>query len=896
MIRAANFRLQTKLIVIVLPLIALSLSVLGVITFSQIRGIAEKKNLSEMTTLLFQVGRNVQTYLETAHANVNLLAGNKQIERYLQHDSDADRYAILQPSLLKLLHSYQATYPEQYDIRIIKADGYEDTHARIGELPDIDAEARYHFFKILAASGDASYTELVRNPRNNTMAYLVGKSIRTRDPSSDPATAKPVLRGYVVATVDLAVLRKISDASTIGATGFVVFTDAKGNIQLPATNGSYPASLPQELFTRLSELTDTRGHEYGRLNNETVLAKALKIHKNLYVVGVLPKKEFDTIAKDLSFITIVTILIASLVTAGLLFIALRYLLIGPVRSLSNSCREFSQGNLSQPVVTLSNDEIGQLAGTFELMRNNLLRSHNELELRNTELLRAKEEADRANRAKSTFLANMSHEVRTPLTAIIGFSEALLDTQQSMSERINFINTINRSGKHLLSLINDILDVSKIEAEKLEIEAVPVGLFDIVEEINVLMVQLAEAKGLRFNNSYQFPLPQTFISDALRVKQIVINLCGNAIKFTHEGEIQLHIRYRKDIGALEFNVTDTGIGIGKAQLEKIFGAFNQADASTTREFGGTGLGLHLSQQLCHRLGGNISVVSTPGRGSKFSATVRAILPEDVLWLDAVPETPDPLATNSTGFGGIKLKGRVLLAEDNSDNRVLISMYLNRAGLNTEYAENGREAVTKAMAHPYDLILMDMQMPVMTGIDATTSLRSQDYRGRIVALTANATREDMEQCLNAGCDGFLTKPIQRNTFYATISTYLEPDLDVLPEQAPVRSRLLDDEPGLLDLIENYVEKLPDILREIRELYRNKDFVQLHNKLHDLKGSGGNYGFMELSDLAGKLQFEIKKQNQWDVEHLFSQLEVMCNRITLGLMVDTLPGKSAKFIPGK
>ncbi|MCC7204721.1 MAG: PAS domain S-box protein [Phycisphaeraceae bacterium] len=406
----------------------------------------------------------------------------------------------------------------------------------------------------------------------------------------------------------------------------------------------------------------------------------------------------------------------------------------------------------------------------------------ELATRSEQLEQARAAAVEASRVKSAFLANMSHEIRTPMTAILGYAELLLDSGLSESERVEHVHVIRRNGEHLLRILNDILDLSKIEAGRMVAEQVACSPAHVIDEVASLMRVRALSKGLAFNVEYVGPVPTRIESDPTRLRQILINLVGNAIKFTQAGGVRVVCRLVDDPGApqprLRFEVIDTGIGMSAQQISAIFTPFSQADSSTGRRFGGTGLGLAISRRLAQMLGGDIVVHSTPGHGSSFVVTVQTGP------LDGVTMMLHPTSIEGTGpregpadgraGAGTGLRGRVLLAEDGLDNQRLISFLLRKAGAEVEVAENGRLAYEAAIAahkagRPFDLILMDMQMPEMDGYTATMRLRDEGYRAPIVALTAHAMSGDREKCLEAGCDDFASKPVDRARLLSLAAQY-------------------------------------------------------------------------------------------------------------------------------
>lgn len=489
-------------------------------------------------------------------------------------------------------------------------------------------------------------------------------------------------------------------------------------------------------------------------------------------------------------------------------------------------------------------------------------------------------AEAANVAKSSFLANMSHEIRTPLTAIIGFSESLLDSSQSMGERVDSINTVIRSGKHLMQIINDILDLSKVEADKLEVEHLEISPFTLLSDVQALVSLAAEEKGLYFDVEYDFPMPEVIITDPVRLKQIIINICNNAVKFTTQGGVQVKVSYDENTNLLTIKTIDTGIGLSEEQISKLFNPFTQADTSTTRQYGGTGLGLHLSKQLAVKLGGDISIESTINIGSCFITTVDAGNCDENKLLSSMPEIKSVSAQPIIEGHDVNVSGKVLLAEDNTDNQRLVSMYLNKLGAEVVIANNGKEAVELTEKNDFDLILMDMQMPVMNGVEATKRLREMGYIKPIVALTANAMKEDVETCYSAGCDDFLQKPILQDKFKECIFKYLQSTGKAQDTNNPITSALLIDEPDMIDLVEKFVKKLPQYISRINESSDKKDWDELHKNIHELKGTSGNYGFEDLYRLMQSIEFELTKENYNGVQYEISKLDNMSQRIKAGL----------------
>ncbi|TMB12721.1 MAG: response regulator [Deltaproteobacteria bacterium] len=537
---------------------------------------------------------------------------------------------------------------------------------------------------------------------------------------------------------------------------------------------------------------------------------------------------------------------------------------GTLTFASRSPRETPFGPGDHDMVTLLAQWVGSILGRQRAQRA---------------LVAMKEAAEAANRAKSEFLANVSHEIRTPMTAILGYADLLSDPGLAPPEQTDYLDTIRRNGEHLLTVLNDILDLSQIEAGKLTLERVACSPMELVEQVASLMRVRALHKKLAFAVEYAGPIPSRIQVDPTRLRQILLNLVGNAIKFTEVGEVRLRVGLAAE--GLRFEVSDTGVGIAPEAQGRLFQPFTQVDASPTRRFGGTGLGLMISKRLVEMLGGTIAVESTPGRGSTFRVTIDPGPLAGVALLsgpaaDAAPQGA-PLAPSA-----VRLEGcRVLVAEDGVDNQRLISFYLRKAGAEVVVAENGEMACARvweaeAAGRPFAVVLMDMQMPVLDGYAATTALRARGYGRPIVALTAHAMEGDWEKCRGAGCDDFLSKPMRREALLETVARHAAGASRIEHEaEGPVVSALAAD-PDLRELVAEFVGTLGERVAVLTASFDGGDLARAAVLAHQLTGAAGGYGFSAISVAARRL--EQLARGTGDVEAIrtgLRKLTDLCHR---------------------
>lgn len=568
----------------------------------------------------------------------------------------------------------------------------------------------------------------------------------------------------------------------------------------------------------------------------------------------------------------------------------------------------------------------------------LLKAKGTAEAASRALMKAKAAAEKANLSKSQFLANMSHEIRTPLNGIIGFSELLAaDPNIDHDELTSYLGTIRTSGQHLLNLVNDILDLSKIESSKMSIENLIFSPHQVLAEVISISRVQALQKSITLEYEWTSDIPLVIESDAARLRQVLLNLVGNAIKFTEEGGVKVRARVeRADNGQanLCFDVEDSGIGIAQSNLTKIFQPFSQEDETVTRRFGGTGLGLTISKRIASLLSGKLDVSSEAGVGSTFHLSIAAGAYDNLELTDVAASESQAQDPHAMEENWDLSHCNILLVDDGETNRRLVRIILQRAGAKVDEAANGLIACELARSHNHNIVLLDMQMPVMDGYTAASQLRSEGYETPIIALTAHAMRSDREKCLAAGCSGYLTKPIARIDLLRTVveacpnfdsrsrrtsnsqaaplpakpsqdtsnpkarmqaAEAIEPRAEQglskpprtrgsmfstsVPLEEEYRCDLPTDDPEIREVIEEFVHALPARIEKMQAAVENEDLEELRQLAHWLKGAGGTVGYDCFTVPAAKLESLAKENRHTDEQiSLIHTLDEITSRLVV------------------
>jgi signal transduction histidine kinase/DNA-binding NarL/FixJ family response regulator len=573
------------------------------------------------------------------------------------------------------------------------------------------------------------------------------------------------------------------------------------------------------------------------------------------------------------------IVIFTIILGLYLVYVVRNVLHSPFQRIIDATQNVIENKMNTRLDIVSQDEFGHLSHFFNHMVEKMSDQQQCLTDSNKHLesvLQNKEMALKESRSKSLFLANMSHEIRTPITAILGYAENLYHNRiADDKEKHEALAIIYRNSKHLIDIINDILDLSKLDADKLQVETLPFSPVKVLKEVEQLMAIQAREKGLQLNIIFHYPMPEFIENDPTRFKQVLFNLIANAIRFTDEGKVTVDIQCQFQEQCLNVSVVDNGIGLSQEQINHLFQPYEQANNATARKYGGTGLGLMIAKQLVQLMGGNIRVNSTIGEGAEFAFAIKT---GDLSNADRITaEQSEALYTLERENEIPQLNGRILLVEDIADNQKLISLYLKQTGVEFDIANHGKEAISLVENNEYNLILMDMQMPVMDGLTATRQMRARGLTLPIIALTANVLKNERDTYLEAGCNSILTKPIIIDEFYNTLKQWLRSQHYAVLEQDKSTVSQRDD--PYKQLVNQFLQSLQAELKEIENAISENNWPDCRKVVHNIKGRGGSFGFPELTRDAAVLDQYLKDKQYQHFKIKFNEFRTYCESLVNG-----------------
>lgn len=873
-------KLSVRLLWYITPLVIIPMAIQGIFSLTNVTSSSEKQAEAIVTRYVEQQVNKSQNYTALYNSIIELLSASPDLNDYIiynfeQSDEPSKERTQLQSSLIDEFGNYVDSFSHILSIGVIDTQGQ-----MLSYYPKAVLETRdnYPFSDELSKIKNQQHLFFV--PENDgTSIYLSYRLFDTRFTLDSPKVL-----GYLIFHVDSQEIAK-SVANNYFSDTINFIMDKNGKIlfcNLKELNNKYISEFELQAVTKAANTGNFNQLSLQTLSQEKRMILAHNMSNELYFVTALNKESLYRAGQSITLYTALFILATAVFLPGIIFLVVRRMLLKPIESLADASHKVGDGNLDVQLPQDRNDELGMLFQDFNHMINQIRHYQNELlDYRehleekvatrtqaiakiNKKLEKAIVEAEQANHLKSRFLANMSHEIRTPLTAIMGFTDTIL-AQETNNKKAKYLNTVLRNSKHLLELINNILDLSKIEADKLEVETRPIELLPFIKDIESTIEPMATEKHLGFNLDIVYPIPSQLHSDETRLKQILLNICSNAVKFTEKGRVSLELRFSPATEKLVFTVIDSGIGMSQQEQERAFKPFEQADISTTRKFGGTGLGLCIAKNLAQILGGDILVESKLSEGSKFEIVIATNNQRHNVELIK----NDDYLTTKTAVDAIEhvqqFEATVLVAEDNLDNQDLIQLMLGQWGITPDFANNGAEAVELALTKDYDLILMDMQMPVMGGLEATEMLRNAAFDGPIIALTANVMKQDVDAYLDAGCDRALAKPIDKQELELTLQHFL-----ALEKTSQDNWEELFQGERFKQISDNYKSKLPQLLEQLAILSAQQDLNEMVAFAHSIKGSAGCFGFNHISDAAAELETCIRDHNEQGLDYHILKLE--------------------------
>lgn len=859
-------RLRETLVAYMLPLLVLPVVAFGYLAYQYSKQHMQQEAYFKAEQALFRQQTELANFLLLQQNRLAMLAQSPLLQ---QHILQGDNTTLI--PLEQQFNQYVISDRQNVALKLVNLNGEYETQLPIkAEVSGIPNRFRNEYFSSLQAMVDESGYFLARENESKDLQLFFAHKLYLGSVNESRR-----LWGYLVAVVRPELLSDIVNYKHTPNSVTLLISKA-ATVTFASTPALIGSAFAPTNFRAIQQSIDADKFKPVILLGQNRLLLGKSLPGSFQLLYGLDESELYRQQKILSLVLLLITLLVCFTLPLLVYWLLIRNVFEPIKQLTAAKTAVGRGDLSTLLEVTKQDELGDMFAAFNVMvrqlrvyrereraykqqledkvlrrTQDLARANDDLAAANQELILARETAEQANRLKSVFLANMSHEIRTPLTAIIGFSEQA-QTEADHDKRQNYLQRVLKSGDHLLGLINDILDLSKIEAEKLELLHEQFNCLALIDDVYQLTRSQSEAKGLACQLDLQFPLPLMLYNDVLRFRQVLLNLTSNAVKFTQRGKIIISVSFDAIKQQLSIKVKDTGIGMSAEELGRIFQPFVQADATVTRYFGGTGLGLCISKKLMQQMRGDIQVESVKGIGSCFELKLDCTGQLTQL-VDSFSKEAQASTHNTETSSMQQL--HILVAEDNPDNQLLLQLMLEKANTSCVLVDNGHKAVERALVEDFDLIFMDMQMPLMGGEEATRLIRHAGIDTPIIAVTANVMTEDLERYKRAGCQSLLAKPVNHKELVTLLAEYTK---QTIAEGLSLDDRLAQD-PQMQALKRQFASQLPQLGEELMQYFNASRWRELAFAAHSLKGSAGSMGYPELTRLAGEIEVSANMQQQ-------------------------------------